>query len=41
VREERSADGGNGQGGAADLADDEREALAEIWSGGVLAGEGS
>jgi hypothetical protein len=41
VREERSGDGGNGRGGAADLADDEREALAEIWAGGAHAGERS
>lgn len=40
VREERAADGGNGQGDAVELTDDEREALAEIWGGGAPA-EGS
>jgi hypothetical protein len=40
VREERSVDGGNGQGDAAQLGDDEREALSEIWGEGVHATEG-
>jgi hypothetical protein len=40
VREGSSADGGNGHGDAVELADEEREVLAEIWGGGVHTGEG-
>ena len=38
VREERPRDGGNGQGQGAELTDDERAALAEIWGEGVPSG---
>ena len=37
VREERTADGGNGQGPDAELTDDERSALSDIWGAGVQA----
>jgi hypothetical protein len=39
VREETTGGGGNGRGSSADISDEERRALAEIWGGGVDTGE--
>ncbi len=41
VRDERTTDGGNGQGADVELTDDERSVLSDIWGAGVQASDRS